>query len=222
MAVGAALRIGGGLASAVASNNAAKQAAASQAGASQAAAAGVSHALNTQQSFQRDLTQSKGIYNKLERNRARILEGITPQKLETQSRQRLTKSRQQQMNRIKARAAARGIQTSGLTESELYRTDAQFAELDAQLKVDADKQAIDILTAGIQPGLQREGQLTQAISQASGQVVGAYGAQAQTQLGIAGQQQNRGSSLGVASGALLGLGKDGDFADLISQFGGGS
>ena len=225
VAVTAALQLGGAALSAIGSSQAAKQAGKSQAEASKAAAAGVSHAQDTQAFFQRGLKQSKGIYDRLERNRARILEKITPQKIESQSRQRLNRSRQQIISRIKARAAARGIQDSGLTEQQLFQTDAQFAELDSKLRLDAEKQAIDILTAGIQPGLQREGQLNQAIGQASGQVVGAYGTQAQTSLNIAGQQLNTATSLGSAAGALAGItGGEGSssFADLISSIGGGS
>ena len=223
VAVTAALQLGGAALSAIGSSQAAKQAGKSQAAASQAAAQGVSHAIATQQGFQRDRRRSGAIYDKLERNRARILEGVTPSKIETQTRQRLTRSKQQQLKRIESRAAARGVQTSGLTEQQLYQTEAQFAELDSKLRLDAEKQAIDILTSGIQPGLQREGQLTQAISQASGQVVGAYGTQAQTNLNIAGQQQNKATSLGSAAGVLAGLsgGEGGSsFADLIGSLGG--
>ena len=226
VAVTAALQLGGAALSAVGSAQAARQASKSQAAASQAAAAGVSHAQDTQAFYQRQFKRNDALYKRSERNRARILENITPQKIESQSRQRLTRSRQQMISRIKARAAARGVSNSGLTEYELFQADAQFAELDSQLRLDAEKQALDILASGIAPGLNREAQLNQAIGGASNAVVGAYGTQANTNLNIAGQQLNTATSLGQAAGALAGIagGSKGapNFADLVGSLGGGS
>ena len=226
VAVTAALQLGGAALSAFGSSQAAKSAGKAQSAAAKAAAESVSHAKETQQFYQRQHTRNQALYGRLERNRVRALEKITPDKIQSQSLQRLNKSRQSIINRIKESAAARGIQTSGLTDDQILQTEYKFAEADAQTRLDAEKQAIDILTGGIQPGLNREAQLNQNIGQASGQVVSAYGTQAQTQLNIAGQQQNKASSLGSAAGLLSGLagGSEGapKFADLVSQLGGGS
>lgn len=225
MAYAAAIQLAGAGVSALASNRAAKQAGQSQAEASQAAAAGVSHAKNTQQFFQRQLGRSQALYNRAERNRARVLEGITVSQVATQTRQRLNRSKQQILKRIESRAAARGVQTSGLAEDQVLQVEGRFAELDSQAELQAKTQVLDILASGIQPGLQREAQLNQAIGGASNAVVGAYGTQANTNLNIAGQQLNSATNLGQAAGVLAGLsgGKGAkQFSDLVGSLGGGS
>ena len=213
----------GAVASIISSSGAAKQAAASQAAAGQAAAAGTSAALATKQFFQDRLKQEDHLNARINRNRIRQLEALTPERIEAASLQRLRKSKQQIEQRITASASARGLSPkSGLTLSQLYETDRQFAAQEAQVDFDSRVKAIGILGEGLKPGLQRTAQLTQAVSGASNAVVSAYGTQAQTQLNIAGQQSNRATSLGQGAGALLGsLDKDsGGLSDFIGSLGG--
>ena len=217
--VGTAVQIGGAALSALSSSRSAQAVGQAQAAAGQAAAAGVSHAKQTQQFHQSNFERNAGLYGMAERNRARLLDEVTPERIESQSLQASRKTYQGIANRIKASAKARGLSDkSGLTQSQLFQLDVNQAALEADIRYSSVNKAIESLTAGIQPGLQREAQLTGAINQASGQVVSGYSNLAQTQLNIAQQRQQAATDKGSTAGNILGLGGDGaGFASLVGN-----
>ena len=164
----------------------------------QSAQGGVNAAKQGVASANRRLNKNSGVYGKIERDRARAAEKLNEEGLVARGLQHTRKAFQQRQKRITASAARRGVSESGLTQQQLFESEVAQAEAEAEVRYSAPYRALQIQTAALQPGLQREGQLTQAITARTGQVVSASGQLTQAQLAQAGAQEER-QGFGIAS-----------------------
>ena len=229
MAYAALIQAGAAGLSALSSSSARKSQLASQQAATESANRGVAAADESRQFFQSQYNKNRQLYGRIERDRARAIEKLNPDDLAARGLQRVRKSAQARAKRVEAAAHARGLERSGLTQQQLFDLDMLQAQEEAEVRFQAPLQAIQIQTAGLQPGLQREQLLTGGIQSSTSAQVSAAGTAAQIHAGFAATSaESAGERSGFGFDQLIGLatpnaeGKSGigDIAGFLKGLGG--
>ena len=207
-----------------------KSALASRQAASESANRGVAAADSSRQFFQGQYNKNRAIYGRIERDRARALEKLNVEGLTTSGLQRVRLASQKRAERVRAAAANNNIDDkSGLTQQQLFDIDTLQAQEEAEVRFRAPLQALQIQTAGLQPGLQREQLLTGGIQSATNAQVSAAGTAANLHAGFAATStESAGERSGFGFDQLIGLatpdakGKSGfgDIAGFLANLGG--